>query len=63
MPGMQVELATSDRDDGLLQQRSAHSFRERAHNFAEREPITLTLTVTRDLGKRRFAQRFLVVPW
>ena len=36
---------------------------ERAHNFAEREPITSAPTVTRDLGKRRLAQRFPVVPW
>jgi hypothetical protein len=36
---------------------------QRAHNLAGREPITLTLTVGRDLGERRFAQRFLVVPW
>jgi hypothetical protein len=36
---------------------------KRTHNFAEREPITLVPTVGRDLGKRRFAQRFLVVPW
>jgi hypothetical protein len=38
---------------------------ERAHtsNFAAREPITLVPTVGRDLGKWRFAQRFLVVPW
>jgi hypothetical protein len=35
----------------------------RAHNFAEREPITYASTVGRDLGKRRFAQRFPVVPW
>jgi hypothetical protein len=31
--------------------------------LAEREPITLALTVGRDLGKRCSAQRFLVVPW
>jgi hypothetical protein len=37
--------------------------RKRTHNFAEGEPITLVLTVDRDLGERRFAQRFLVVPW
>ena len=36
---------------------------KRAHNLAEREPITLALTVGRELGKWRFAQRFLVVPW
>jgi hypothetical protein len=36
---------------------------KRTHNFAEREPITLALTVGRELGKRRFAQRFPVVPW
>jgi len=36
---------------------------KRTHNFAEREPITSTPTVGRDLGKGRFAQRFLVVPW
>jgi hypothetical protein len=36
---------------------------ERAHNFAEREPITSVLTVGRHLGKRRSAQRFPVVPW
>jgi hypothetical protein len=35
----------------------------KAHNFAEREPITLAPTVVRDRGKRRSAQRFLVVPW
>jgi hypothetical protein len=35
----------------------------RTHNFVEREPITLALTVGRELGKWRFAQRFLVVPW
>jgi hypothetical protein len=33
------------------------------HNFAEGEPITSAPTVGRDLGKRRSAQRFLVVPW
>ena len=38
-------------------------FVRRTHNFAEREPITLTPTVERDLGIRRSAQRFLVVPW
>ena len=37
--------------------------RKRAHNLAEAEPITLARTVGRDLGKRRSAQRFLVVPW
>jgi hypothetical protein len=36
---------------------------KRAHNFARREPITSALTVGRELGKRRCAQRFLVVPW
>jgi hypothetical protein len=36
---------------------------ERAHNFADREPITLAPTVEPDLGKRGSAQRFLVVPW
>jgi hypothetical protein len=36
---------------------------ERAHTFADREPITLLPTVGRDLGRRRSAQRFLVVPW
>jgi hypothetical protein len=36
---------------------------KRAHNFAEGEPITLAPTVERELGKRWFAQRFLVVPW
>jgi hypothetical protein len=36
---------------------------ERTHNVAGREPITLTPTVGRELGKRRSAQRFLVVPW
>jgi hypothetical protein len=34
-----------------------------AHTFAEGEPITLGPTVGRDLEKREFAQRFLVVPW
>jgi hypothetical protein len=32
-------------------------------NFAGREPMTLAPAVGRDLGKWRFAQRFLVVPW
>jgi len=36
---------------------------ERAHNFAAREPITSAPTVGRDLGQRRCAQRFPVVPW
>jgi hypothetical protein len=36
---------------------------KRTHNFVEREPITSALTVGRELGKRRFAQRFPVVPW
>jgi hypothetical protein len=36
---------------------------KRTHYFAEREPITLAPTVGHDLGKRRSAQRFLVVPW
>jgi hypothetical protein len=31
--------------------------------LAAREPITSALTVGRDLGERRSAQRFLVVPW
>jgi hypothetical protein len=31
--------------------------------FVEREPITSAPTVGRELGKRRSAQRFLVVPW
>jgi hypothetical protein len=35
----------------------------RAHYFAEGEPITLALTVGRDLRIWRSAQRFLVVPW
>jgi hypothetical protein len=33
----------------------------RAHNLSEGEPITSALTVGRDLGERRFAQRFPVV--
>jgi hypothetical protein len=37
--------------------------KKRTHNWAEREPITSASTVGRDLGKERFAQRFLVVPW
>jgi hypothetical protein len=37
--------------------------RKKTHNFAERERITLAPTVGSELGKRRFAQRFLVVPW
>jgi len=57
-----AEPAIPDGDDGLLQQRSAHGLK-RAHNFVEGEPITSALTVRRDLGKRRCAQRFLVVPW
>ena len=36
---------------------------EVSDNCGEGEPITSTLTVGRDLGKGRFAQRFLVVPW
>src|SRR6266508_570267 len=36
---------------------------KRAHNRAEGEPITSTATVWHDLGKRRSAQRFPVVPW
>ena len=36
---------------------------KRTHNSVEGEPITVTFTVGRDLGKRRCAQRFLVVPW
>jgi hypothetical protein len=59
---MDTEFATSERDDGLLERRSAQGLK-RAHNFAEGEPITLTPTVGRELGKRGFAQRFLVVPW
>jgi hypothetical protein len=31
--------------------------------LAKGEPITSTATAGRDLGKRRFAQRFPVVPW
>jgi hypothetical protein len=42
----------------------SHSeYQNRTHNFTEGEPITSPLTVERDLGKGRFAQRFLVVPW
>ena len=36
---------------------------KRTHNSVEGEPITSTPTVGRDLEERRFAQRFLVVPW
>src|SRR5215218_6568830 len=36
---------------------------KRTHNCALRERLTLTATVERDPGKRRFAQRFPVVPW
>jgi hypothetical protein len=38
-------------------------YEKRTHNSVEREPITSAATVGRDLGKWRFAQRFLVVPW
>ena len=38
-------------------------FCRRTHNSTEGEPITLPLTVKRDLGKGLSAQRFLVVPW
>ena len=37
--------------------------RGRTHNLTAREPITFALTVGRELGIWRFAQRFLVVPW
>jgi len=35
----------------------------RTHNYTLTERLTLGPTVGRDLAKRRFAQRFLVVPW
>jgi hypothetical protein len=48
-------------DDAAVQERSAGGVR--THNVAEREPITSAPTVGRELGKRRSAQRFPVVPW
>jgi len=55
------ELAISD--PGMACPAPLSTWLERTHNFTEREPITLAPTVERDLGKRRSAQRFLVVPW
>jgi hypothetical protein len=61
MVGKASRAVVTKTNDIALQKRLAGGLR--THYFAERERITSAPTVERDLGKRRSAQRFPVVPF